>query len=364
MHEKTGVTQTELAALTGLQPSTVFRIFAVLEKKGMIRNGGPGTAAEDRRGRRPLRYSLNPEAACSIGVDLSTYGAAVLLFDFTGAAAARESLRFPPGIRAEAAVEKTLRVIGKVLESAGVRRESLLGIGVGVPGVVDIEDGRVVKYARFPGMAGYPLREIIEKRFGVPVHVHNNTSLIAFAECRYGPAGGAHSILAFLLRAGVGAAYINDGRIYVSQGKTAFEAGHILSGLAASAETALEDLLSENAVLRRVKAAVPELRGWPDLLRGIKKKDPRIAGALSGAAEVLARAVRNIGVLLNPESVLIITRFAGLSAYFSAAVAVHLEAASRDNLLDIRRIIPLAYDPEKAARGAADLVFDGYFAGN
>jgi predicted NBD/HSP70 family sugar kinase len=348
--------------MTGLQPSTVFRIFAILEKKNIIQNIGPGGLTEDRKGRRPVRYTLNPEAAFAAGVDLSTYGAAILLFDFTGAVAAKEKIRFRNGIGAGKAVEKTLLGITKVLETARVGPGALLGIGVGVPGVVDIEEGRVVKYARFPGMAGYPLREIIEKRFGVPVHVHNNTSLIAFSEYRYGPAGGEHSILAFLLRAGVGAAYINDGRIYVSQGKTAFEAGHILSGLAASAETALEDLLSEDAVLRRVKAVVPELRGWPDLLRGIEKKDPRIAEALSGAAEVLARAVRNIGVLLNPESVLIITRFAGLSAYFSAAVAVHLEAASRDNLLDIRRIIPLAYDSEKAARGAADLVFDRYFA--
>lgn len=364
MHNQRVVSQSNVVELTGLQASTVFRIFRTLELRGYIREVEAAQEEPVRRGRKPSYYSVNPNVAYAVGVDLSSRGVSVLVAGFSGEMVYENNWSIGKGGGPESTVSEVGELIREAIKDAGVELNQLLGVGIGAPGIVDIEAGRVVKYARFPGMEGFPLRERLAEQLGVPVHVHNNTSLIALSEYRYGRATGKGSLVAFLLRAGVGGAYIKDGAIFVSQGKTAFEAGHVcvnLSSGTAEAQPALEDYLAEDAILRSVRESVPSVNGWQALLQRVERRDERVLSVLRSRADMLAGAVLNIGLLLNPEAVLIITRFRALSQYLAEVVDMRLNSSSGVARADIRKVIPLQYDPIIACKGAVDLVFDDFF---
>ena len=76
---------------------------------------------------------------------------------------------------------------------------------------------------------------------------------------------------------------------------------------------------------------------------------------------VLLGATRNIALLLNPEAVLIITRFRSLSQFIAEEIDTYISSTFDPEYIDTHKIIPLQYDPLIACRGAADFAFDDYF---
>lgn len=366
MHRKNPISQSEVAVQTGLQASTVFRIFRSLEQKHLIREVEAKKNAPVRKGRKPVYYSINEKVAYAIGIDLSSYGATLLIFDFAGATIQKQTVSFTKSVGTEEMSASLFDLIDKAIADAGVRKDALLGIGIGAPGIVDIRTGTVVRYARFPGMEGYPLKSKVEKQFGVPAYVHNNTSVIALSEYRYGRAQGKNSLIAFLIRAGVGGAYINNGAIFESQGKTAFEAGHMAVDLTQVSANGgdirtVENYMTEDAILESVRKQVGNVKNWDDLLFLLEKRDEQVVKAMEQLVDTLLGATRNIALLLNPEVMLIITRFRALSQFIADSVDRYISSSFDPKCIDTHKVIPLQYDPVIACKGAADFVFDGYF---
>ncbi len=366
LHDAGPQTQTDLVTQTGMQASTIFRIFADLEERGIIHAVEAQPQGKVRKGRRPSFYSLNPTAGYAVGVDLATGYAAVLLVDFSGQVVASSAVRFDPELDGSNAIRYITETIRELMDNVGVDYSALIGIGIGAPGIVDIETGTVVYYSRFPGMEGTPIRDVLQRGLGVPVYIHNNASVLALSEHRYGRAQKVKSLAAFLLRGGVGGAYIHDGTIFTSQGRTTFEAGHLFldissTSLQANVEHSLEDCLSEAALLRYISTVSPSCHTIEDVIHALDTRDSAVCEALATRAEVLIHVVRNIALLLNPEAFLIITRFKSLSEFFAERIEKRRHELPGAERFNIGAVIAVEYDPVIACKGAAHLVFDAYF---
>jgi len=347
-------------------PSTVFRLFRSLEEKGFILESEGVTHSGQRKGRRPKYYRVNPSCAYVIGIDLSSNGAALLLSDFTGGVVEHSGVPLLDSHDGQDVASRLAGHIEQMLDQNGIERDLLLGIGIGAPGIVDIARGSVVRYARLPGMQDFPFREYLKERFRVPVELHNNTSVIALAEYRYGRAVGEDSLAAVLVRQGVGGAYIQNGNVFVSQNRTAFEIGHISLDLTqknGAADEVLEDCLSEDAIIHAVSQAVPDVRNWETLTERLEARDRAVEAALEAPAEILVRAVFNVCLLLNPEALLLISRFQPLSRFLARKVEARMLSDRCPDGVSLRKVIALQYDGLIACRGAADLAFDHYFYG-
>lgn len=361
------LSQSDVVAKTGLQASTVFRIFTALEERELIRPIGMGLRRLEKRGRRPSMYELNPESKAVIGAEVSGTGISVSAINFRGDTLHHETLPLRTGADAEFALGELIQSILRVIRASGVSVSSIIGIGVGVPGVVDTELGAVLDYERFSGMNGLPIAKRIEKQTGCSVTVHNNASVIALAEYRLGRAQGTRSTAAFLLRAGMGGAYINDDRIVESHGRSVFEVGHLFTDLSTIAEgnierpDVLESLLSERALLEHLRERTNPSLNWASCIQALRNGDPEVRKALKPRADLLAAVARNVALLLSPESFIIVTRFQPLSDFFAESVRAYFATVSDPVRLGVRNIIPLAYHSALAARGAAEMVLQGYF---
>jgi predicted NBD/HSP70 family sugar kinase len=365
IYNRMGISQSEISKITGLKPPTVFRIFTSLIEQGRIIECNTERVTTDKKGRKPSFFCVNPDACYTIGLDFWWQSAAVLVADFSGRPIYEDLVAFKVGIDAEKMMRQIEALIRNAIQKSGIDETKIIGIGIGAPGVVDIEQGRVVKYPRAKGMTNYSIKDRIGEAFGVPVYIHNNCSVIALSEYRYGKAKGQESMLAILIRAGVGGAFIQDGMAFVNQSKTALEVGHLSVDLKGrlcecGARGCIETYLCEDAILAEVNQ-LGEDPTWDNLENLLEQRDRRIVKLMSRLGGILSSAVGSLVNVLNPEAVLIVSRNRFLSDFFATAIKKSLGKLAADNQLGMVNVISEEYQPTIACKGAADLVFDHFF---
>ena len=361
----TGISQSEIVSITGLKPPTVFRIFSELEASGVILECNEEKAQTDRKGRRPSYYCVNPDSYYSIGVDFWSGSAAAVVVDFGGNVVFQDVAALPGGIDGEAVTERLKELIHRAIERAGIDTKKILGVGVGAPGIVDTVSGRVLRYPRILSMTDFPIGERLSSEFGVPVYVHNNCSVIALSEYRYREIEHQQSVFAFLIRSGVGGAFIQDGAAFVNHNVTALEVGHLSvdpngERCECGGRGCLESYLNEDALLGALKARAG-CASWEQLEERLEADDAGVKTVLREFAAYLVHSAINIANLLRPSAFLVVTRYQRCAEFFAG----ELNAAFRrpESTLTAENITTFGrrYDPGLACKGAADLVLDHFF---
>lgn len=163
----------------------------------------------------------------------------------------------------EAVVADIARLVDGLLEGVGAERSALVGVGVGAPGPLSAESGRIYRTANLPGWVDVPLRDLVARRIGRPVFLENDGNAAAFGEFTAAERAGepADELVMFTLGTGVGCGVILDGRILHGHFENAAELGHMIvvaDGLPCPCgqRGCLEQYASAGAVARRVTAAI------------------------------------------------------------------------------------------------------------
>lgn len=106
------------------------------------------------------------------------------------------------------------------------RKFEISAVGIGVPGIVNIEKGFIYYLPNISGWEKYPLKTVLEEQLGLPIYIDNDANLFALAEARLGAGKGFARGIFLTLGTGLGGAVISDGKIL--QGATsAGELGHV-----------------------------------------------------------------------------------------------------------------------------------------
>lgn len=103
----------------------------------------------------------------------------------------------------------------------------LAGIGIGVPGIIDMATGYMYKSPNLPGWENYPVHADIEKRLGTKVILENDANAAALGEKWLGAGRDASSMIMITLGTGVGGGIIMDGKIWHGMNGMAGELGHM-----------------------------------------------------------------------------------------------------------------------------------------
>jgi glucokinase len=92
--------------------------------------------------------------------------------------------------------------------------EDVDGVGIGVPSVVDIENGIVYDVQNIPSWKEVPLKSILEKRYSVPVLVNNDANCFALGEKYFGKGVDYRSLIGVILGTGFAGGVILDGKLH------------------------------------------------------------------------------------------------------------------------------------------------------
>jgi glucokinase len=119
------------------------------------------------------------------------------------------------------------REIEAIITSAGLNKKQIAGVGVGLPGLVDYEQGIVRFLPNIPGWKNVHLKSILEKKIKLSVFVDNDVKIITLAESQFGAGQGVRNLICLTLGTGVGAGLILNGQLYRGEANAAGELGHM-----------------------------------------------------------------------------------------------------------------------------------------
>ncbi|MEJ8641887.1 ROK family transcriptional regulator [Streptomyces sp. NBC_01310] len=216
------LTQAEIARATGLSAATVSNIVRELKDGGTVE-----VTDTSAGGRRARSVSLSGDAGIVIGVDFGHTHLRVAVGNLAHQVLAEESEPLDVDASWAEGFDRAEALVGRLIAGIGVGLEKVIGVGLGVPGPIDVESGTLGSTAILPGWAGINPRQELSQRLGVPVYVDNDANLGALGELVWGSGRGVKDLAYIKVASGVGAGLVINGQIYRGPGGTAGEIGHI-----------------------------------------------------------------------------------------------------------------------------------------
>ncbi len=213
----------DVKKLTSYSMSTVLSIIDELVEGGFI---DEEESSDVKVGRKPTWLSINPNYGVFIGVEFHFAHINCAMLDFLGNTIHQSFLPFDADASAEVVLEKVASLIEDAYEKAGAGRR-LLGIGLGIPGYGDFENGVGIEYAPIKSWRNIPVRSFIESRFGCPCFVENNVTSMAMGYKYTHMVGGSDDFLFVSVRTGIRVVPVINNELFLSNKGYAGQLGHI-----------------------------------------------------------------------------------------------------------------------------------------
>ena len=260
-----------------------------------------------------------------VGVDLGGTKIMAGVFDaqLRSVAHARLSTKATRG--PSAVIERIARCIRDAVDEADLDLKQVRGVGVGAPGAVNPEEGKVIFAPNLPGWKGVPLEKELGKELERPVFIENDCNVSTLGVYHAELKGKPKSLIGIFLGTGIGGGLILNGQLYSGFNRTAGEVGHMILEVGGPKcncgnRGCFEALAGRNAIFRRIQVAVKEgqktvltdmlgsdlddLRSG-DLRKALKRGDKFVEQVIEEAAEYTGIAVANLINVFNPEVVVL-----------------------------------------------------------
>ncbi len=219
----------EIAGASGLNRGTVGSLLAQLGSWGLVREVG---VRLDGPGRPGKLVEINPEGGRIIGLEVGVGFASVIITDLKGERRWRGRLDVSPVPTANeeaglSVLETAVELLDQAVREVASECQRLLGIGVGLPGLVDHATG-VLLYAPNLGLRRLPLGDLLRDRYpDVPICIENEANAAAQGEWALGAAKGVDNFVYLSAGVGLGAGLVLDGKVFGGAEGLAGEVGHM-----------------------------------------------------------------------------------------------------------------------------------------
>ena len=237
-----GVSRVELATATGLSAQTVSNICRRLLERGLVRETGKKSG---RAGKPRIVLQVDPGGRYAIGVHLDPAVVTYVVLDLLGQVVHRMRRPTPKVVDQEETLAEMSAAVTALIEESGIDRGRLLGLGIAVPGPIDVTSGSVVDPPQLDGWGTVPLRDHLTASTGLAVVMDKDVIAAAIAERWAGVAANSGNFLFFYLGTGSGMGIVVDDVVLRGSSGNAGEVG----GLDANCTTRA---LVDEAIVRGV----------------------------------------------------------------------------------------------------------------
>ncbi|MFI7082243.1 ROK family protein [Streptomyces anulatus] len=299
------LTQAEIARSTGLSAATVSNIVRELKDGGTV-EVTPTSAG----GRRARSVSLSGDAGIVIGVDFGHTHLRVAVGNLAHQVLAEESEPLDVDASSAEGFDRAEVLVKRLIAATGIGPDKVIGIGLGVPGPIDVESGTLGSTSILPGWTGINPSEELSGRLGVPVYVDNDANLGALGELVWGSGRGVKDLAYIKVASGVGAGLVIDGTIYRGPGGTAGEIGHITldeSGPVCRCGNrgCLETFTAARYVLPLLQPSHGPGLTMERVVQLAREGDPGCRRVIGDVGRHIGSGVANLCNLLNPSRVVL-----------------------------------------------------------
>ncbi|MBT2569587.1 ROK family transcriptional regulator [Planococcus sp. ISL-110] len=297
------ISRAQIARETSLTPPTVSSNVKELIEEKIVEESDIG---QSQGGRKPTMLMINNQAFSIIGVDAGPESIECIVADLAGKVLNRSKTTLQLPINNQQFMAALKKGIEGVLETA----DQAIGIGVAMHGVVEVETGTSL-YAPNLGLSNIPIKEELERAFGLEVKVENDARAMALGEYWFGNHGELESMLAVNIGSGVGAGLIIDGKLYHGASDIAGEIGHMTIDLHGEIcecgnRGCLQTFVTGPAIARKVTGTAP---GNPLTAENVFEQaisgNEEFAAILKETGRAMGVGLTNLIHIVNPEKIVL-----------------------------------------------------------
>lgn len=285
----------ELTRLIGLSPSAISGVIAELIEDGYVLETGMD---KSKGGRKPVLLAINYEGHRSVGIKLMHDRMQITLTDLSIRPLATHMVELDE-ITAETVARKTVESLEIMLPDPEAR-SSLVGVGIAMPGFIDVATGTCLVSHRF-GWTNVPIGQIMSEAVGAPVWVDNDVNAFAVAHHLFGLGRQHHSILVFIVGTGLGAALLVDNRIVRGAHYRGGEIGFMMESEGKRGDRSWNDQYAVEGLLEDWR----QHHAGADLYALAQSGDADAAAYLCAQGEKIGRRLNSFIHLVDPELVIV-----------------------------------------------------------
>jgi predicted NBD/HSP70 family sugar kinase/biotin operon repressor len=335
------LTKTEIAGTAGLSRSTVNQRIDSLLDAGLVVPSG----AESTKGRPAGSFAFNRTGGHFLVADIGATAMRIALCDLTGAVLDEIDLPVDVTDGPTVVLGQVQNEFASLLQRQDAGPESVLGVGISVPGPVDTATGQVVHPPIMTGWDGYDIPGWFRTDYNCPVIVDKDANAMAFGEQQATYPNVQH-LLMVKIGTGVGSGLISDGRLHRGADGAAGDIGHNYvpkpQGIENEPECrcgntgCLEAYAGGWALLRDLQAQGMDVTTVDEAVRLLRSGERNAVRLARTASRLLGEAIAVTVNLFNPQVVVIGGQLAAAEEYYFAGIR---EAVYRRSLpLATRRI--------------------------
>lgn len=262
------------------------------------------------------------------------------------------------------------------IEEIWPQNDTILGIGVAVPGPLDPETGVISFAANIPDWENFPLKEKLEAHFHVPAAVGNDANMAALGEWKFGAGVGHSNLIYITISTGIGSGIICDGRLLLGERGLAGELGHItvipengpMCGCgkrghleAVASGTGIARYVADQLSKGRSSQILKEQPSAKEISEAARQGDELAGEAFQRAGTFLGRSLADMLHIFNPSILILgggVTQSADLM-FEALHTAIEESVISPDYTRDLVITSPALGDDAglQGARGLAEMSF-------
>ena len=322
IYDQDEISRADIARATGLTRATVSDVVSELIGQGLVAETGIGPSAG---GKPPILLGVVDDARQIVGIDLAESEFRGAVVNLRGEI--RHRVAIPVQDRdGEAALNLVYELVDRLLEAA---TSPLLGIGIGTPGLMDADRGIVLNAVNLD-WHNLPLRELLGRRYHLPIYIANDSQAAAMAESTFGSGQGLRNLVLIKAGRGVGAGIVLDRKLYYGDGFGAGEIGHVRvveedgELCRCGRHGCLETVVSVRALVRQAGA-----EDFEALIRAYRQGDPQTEAVLRRAARYLGMTIAHLVGALNVRQIVLGGEVARLGRPFAEMIT----AEARERVL-------------------------------
>ncbi|MFZ5828149.1 MAG: ROK family protein [Bacillota bacterium] len=354
------ISRASLSRVTGLNKSTVSVLTAELQAEQQIIELGAGHSTG---GRRPQLLSFNGQVGLTLGIEVGVTFIRGVLCDLMGRVLVSHEVPMPAGQSVDSTLSSLLDLAHHLVAQAPRTPMGILGVGVGVPGVVNTAQGTVLLAPNL-GWRDLQLRTLLEQSLGLPVYLENEANAAALGEKWFGVGAEVPNLIYLSLGMGIGTGVIVNGQLFRGSHGLAGEAGHQVVEAGGAAcncgnRGCWELYASEGALRRRLR----DLNLDTDSVHQLAESgDARVISAVSAVGEYLGIGLVSLLNIFDPELVVV----GGPLARFGKWLINPAERVLGERLM-LRsarryRIAVSSLGENSCALGAASILVEAHFS--
>jgi predicted NBD/HSP70 family sugar kinase len=348
LRRESTLSRVELAQATGLSGAAVSMLIAELIDEGLI---SEGLQQKSSGGRRPIALQIDYASRLSIGVKIMSHSIEAVLTDLATnpIRAVTVAISEPtPEIVAAACRQ----IVTELVPDATERNRKLIGMGMGLPGMIDTETGVCLTSHRF-GWKDLAIASIVQAEAGVPVWIDNDVNAYAIAQQLFGHGRTHRSIAVFVIGTGLGAALISNSQIIRGARFAAGEIGFCRDPHEGADKPSWGSRFSEPALIDAWQSI-----GDGSDLEMAAASNPDAVRFLKGIGCDIGERFANLATFVDPELVIV----SGEAIRFGPALTDAIRLGFERQFPLTKPEFVMDWQSDYWTRGAAALVVQGFFS--